>query len=361
MPHGPTSTQIQTGGIGGKPRGPRISRRRFVSVALPGLIGFPAVVRAQGVSADEWKGIVASARKEGSVVVYSSTVVSVSERLKADFEQAFPGIIMEFARNSGTAQLSKLAQERQTGADGADVAINTELLWFEERIKDRSILSPRGPSVDSWPPSYMIGGEVPVLALEPFVLTYNTNLIKTAIIGYADLLKAEYKGRFGVQDIVATSVLAWYDWLEKTYGPDFLANLAAQQPQIYFSGPTAVQSVAAGELPICAFTNLGSALPLVNQGAPIKIVLPNPSYGIRYAGGLLAWAKRPNAAQLFMEYVLSPRGQRVWNGKGETASPLPNIPGSLDANTVHPYDPAAYPPEVVTAYQEKWRALFKRN
>jgi iron(III) transport system substrate-binding protein len=89
------------------------------------------------------------------------------------------------------------------------------------------------------------------------------------------------------------------------------------------------------------------------------MVVPSPTFGIRYTGTVFSWAKRPNAAQVLQDWLMSPPGQIAWNGGGESASPLANIPGALDSKSVTPYDPTPYTPEVVAAYTKKWNALFK--
>lgn len=60
------------------------------------------------------------------------------------------------------------------------------------------------------------------MSIEPLVMAYNHNLIKRPVTGYQDLLRPELQGRLGTSELVAPSVIAWYDWLEKTQGPDFL-------------------------------------------------------------------------------------------------------------------------------------------
>ena len=97
----------------------------------------------------------------------------------------------------------------------------------------------------------------------------------------------------------------------------------------------------------------------MDKGAPVDFVLPQPAMGVEWMMAGLGWSKRPNAALVFVDYMLSRDGQGVWHGRGETASPLPNIPGSLDARGVISYDPAAYSPEVVKKYRDYWGAIFK--
>jgi ABC-type Fe3+ transport system substrate-binding protein len=88
-------------------------------------------------------------------------------------------------------------------------------------------------------------------------------------------------------------------------------------------------------------------------------VAPNPGIGIAYAISALGWSKRPNAARLFADYVLSVAGQTAWHGKGESASPLPGIPGSLDGANITPWDPDACPPDIVKACTARFNSIFK--
>jgi iron(III) transport system substrate-binding protein len=96
----------------------------------------------------------------------------------------------------------------------------------------------------------------------------------------------------------------------------------------------------------------------VAQGAPIKVVTPKPSFGFGYFGAALGWAKHPDAALVFLDYLMSSRGQEAWNGTGGLASPLPGIPGAVDASSVTPYDPSAYTTDKVKAVTATWNALF---
>jgi iron(III) transport system substrate-binding protein len=319
----------------------------------------PALAVAQ--SAGNWDAVMAAARKEGRVLLYSGAVPAVTDRMKRDFERAVPGIVMEVHREASGPMLAKLEAERSTNADGADLVITTEVLWLDNKQKEGVLRAPVGPSAQSWPAAYMRGPAVPVLSVEPLMIAYNTNSIKTPITGYQDFLKPEFKGRFATTTLASLTVIAWYDWLDKAMGADFTAKLAAQQPKHYVGTITSTQATAAGEVVATIYSNPGAAVPLIEKGAPIKMVFTKPGFGFRYGGGLLAWSKRPNAAQVLMNYMMSPQGQTAWVGPGGIASPLPNIPNSADASAIQAFEPSAYPPEVQKAVTEKWNRLFKAN
>lgn len=153
----------------------------------------------------------------------------------------------------------------------------------------------------------------------------------------------------------------WYDWLGEMLGPDFLTKFAAQEPR-FFPGATAnAQAAAAAEAWITAFTNPTTVLPLIEQGAPLRMVVPNPSFGIAYTGAILGWSKRQNAAQVLMDYLMSSRGQSVWSGGGQAASPLPGIAGSLDPSSVNVWDASSMSREEEKMLREKWEQTFRKK
>lgn len=275
---------------------------------------------AQGAakaSPDAWKAIVAGAQKEGKVIVYSAVMPQIQDRLKADFEKAYPGIAVEATRYPSGVLLTKLEQERSANLDGADVHIFSETGWTEARALEGSVKAPAGPAAAGWPVAHMLRGGIPILGIEPAVIVWNTNVVKTPITGYKDLLAPELRGKIGFLDMTATAMAAAYDWVEKNQGPNFFPQLAgAQQIKLYGTVTSGVQSVASGELGVAGYLNIGVVVPLIKQGAPIAVTVPIPSFGVRYTGATLGWAKRPNAGQVFMDYVMSRRGQTTWHGEG---------------------------------------------
>lgn len=327
-----------------------------VYALLVGPLASPCAAFAQS----DWDSIVMAANNEGRVVYYTNSIDPINERVKTDFERMYPKISLEATRIVGPPLVARLDQERQSGVDGADIFNSIDIEWVEQRAEKGLIKAPIGPAAKDWPAKYMLGGAGPVIALESMTIPYNVNLVKFPITGYADLLNPELKGRIGLtENLKMASILDWYNFLEQHEGKDFLTKLAAQNPRFYTGGVPAVQAAASGEIAVAAFATTAIPLNLIAQGAPLKIVIPRPSQGIQYGAGVVAWSKRPNAALVFMDYLMSVRGQTVINGKGESASPLEGIPGSLDASSIQPFDPSKYPPDVVQAESERLDQLFK--
>ncbi len=314
----------------------------------------------KGYKPAEWAKIVAAAKKEGRVTLYYVSTQPVVDRLKAAFAKQYPDIQVDALRLVGTQLVGKLDQERATGADGGDVAITPETSWASERVKDKGMAEPVGPASAHWPGKYTIDSVTPMLGMEPLILVYNSKEVKTPVTGYADFLRPEFKGKVATPDLVANIFFAFYEWLEQTQGPDFLPKLAAQNPRFYPSCVPVTQQIVVGELlgeTLCVATIVS---PMIKQGAPIKQVVPKPAVATPFAGVIAKWSKRPNSAQVFMDFVMSPAGQAAWAANGEMASPLPNIPNSLDISSMTALDPTRFTPDVAKAYRAKWDKMFNK-
>jgi len=337
-----------------------ISKKKYGLAVLVLLVGW--AISPSIFAQTTWNSILQKATKEGRVTLYSSLEPPVVRRLVADFQKAYPGIQVEASRASGGPLIAKLDMERQTQVDGGDVLISSELGWFEARAEEKALFQPTGSAAATWPAKYLVAGTIVIGSLEPFVIVYNSNAVQTEVKSYTDLLKPEFRGaKMGITDInSSTTLVAFYDWLEKTSGSEFMQKLSAQRPQVYPGTVAPTQAVASGEIIASVASRPSAIFALVEQGAPIKYAVPKPARGISYGVAALRWSKRPNASQVLVDYLMSKRGQQQWNGKGESASPLSGIEGSLDASSISSaYNPKDYPPQVVKTLTDKWNKQFK--
>lgn len=334
-----------------------------VNIGLLGLlvcalsILFPAdSARAQAAN---WNSITSAANKEGRVMLYWGGAPQALNRVVAGFKKAYPDIAIEFFRAAGGAILIKVDQERGSGVDGADVWVGGEGAWAVARAKEGKLLKPSGPASRDWPARYTLEGVIPMVSIEPMFIVYNKNLVSAPPTGYADLLKPEFKGKLGMSGLTSTALIAFYDWLEKTQGSEYLAKLHAQNPKTSGNVVTLPQSVASGELTASVTGILTATKPLMDAGAPIDYVVTKPGFGTSYIVSALGWSKRPNAALVLLDYIVSEDGQNAWNGKGEGVSMRPSVQGAMPAASVTTWDAADYPPEVAAKLRERWKVLFQ--
>jgi iron(III) transport system substrate-binding protein len=300
------------------------------------------------------------AESEGAVTLYAAVPPEVLNLITEKWSDLYPDIKLNAIRLVDNEAQARLEQERDGGEDGADIWLTTQLGWLEDRAAEGDLDAPESKRFADWPADYIRSDTIPVLSLESFVISYNPDLVDDPPTGYADLLKPEFSGKIGLSEPVSQVVVAWYDWLEKTQGPDYLTKLAAQKPIAYVGATPIGQAVVSGEVEVGAFGVPSAVGPLKAQGAPIDTVSPSPNLGFAYGAGLLGWAKHPNAAQVLLDYLMSPEIQAVWNSDDTgTTSPLPGV-SNTDVSTIEMLDPTAYPPDVVNAFVERWNGIFRR-
>ncbi|HEV7412344.1 MAG TPA: ABC transporter substrate-binding protein, partial [Casimicrobiaceae bacterium] len=68
----------------------------------------------------EYKGVVEGAKKEGKVVVYSTTDAKLVTPLIKDFEAAFPGVKVEYTDLNSTEVYNRYISESAANAASAD-------------------------------------------------------------------------------------------------------------------------------------------------------------------------------------------------------------------------------------------------
>jgi len=337
---------------------PFINRRRAL-----GTIGAIAAVAPQAWAQQgdpNWQRIVAAARKEGSLVIYHQAVPQVLERVTKDFMALYPEIKVEYRRLlTPVTHMQAIETERSGKLDGGDITQYANAIWYRDKAQENFFLKPVGPATADYPKDSLLYGAVPIVAVMPFVMVYNTNLVKTPVTGMRDLLRPEFRGKVGSSDLVAETSYAFYEWAERTQGSDFLALFAAQKPRLTVGVLPLLQSVAAGEIAAGLYGIHAVANALISQGAPMKVVQPNPAFASVDVLAALAHSRRPNAALVFLDYMMSRRGQGAWNGTGETASVIAGIPGSLDAKTMQPWDVFRYTAEFQRDYKAKFDKMFK--
>jgi putative spermidine/putrescine transport system substrate-binding protein len=157
-----------------------------------------------------------------------------------------------------------------------------------------------------------------------FSFAVNKTVVKNVPQDWADLLKPEYKGMVSVagdplasnqaQQSVFAAALANGGTLDNAApGLDFFAKLVKAGNFVPVIGDQA--KLAKGETPILiTWDYLALGYKDLLKGNPdIEVVVPKSSvFGGVYIQAISAYAPRPNAAKLWMEYLYSDEGQLIW-------------------------------------------------
>ena len=110
------------------------------------LLSMTALARAE----DEWAKLVAAAKKEGRVVLYSAFVgLAAHNDLKKDFESTY-GITVEILEARASEIRERIRIEQAAGRFAADVSENGRTTTTLQ-IKEDHVFEPHGPLPSPWP------------------------------------------------------------------------------------------------------------------------------------------------------------------------------------------------------------------
>jgi iron(III) transport system substrate-binding protein len=311
----------------------------------------------------EWQKVINAAKQEGTVVVYANPAQLTDPAAVKAFQDKY-GITVKLVRDSSGAIIARVDQERATGTVGADVIFHTEVGWFRTRSTAGDVVAPTGPAVKDWPKTSGGTSSQPFIVptTQVYELGVNTSLVKDGDIAtWKDALKPQFKGKVGIQDYLSTGVGGQYEWLDTEIGPNGLQALRTHNPKNYASPNTRVQAMASGEIAIDLFALRYAYAPLMQAGAPIKLINPPNTYGLPLGMGILKVAQHPNAAQLFEDFFMTKQGQTLLDGHKYFLSPI-NAPDTFPkpSGQVKIFDPAEWPPAKADSYKKQWTALFSK-
>jgi iron(III) transport system substrate-binding protein len=306
-----------------------------------------------------WQATVAAANQEGSVTWYTSNLPDESQGLVTAFNAVYPKINVTVARIL-TDLGPKLSAEKQTGAAGADVATTNDPTIAPSFQASNGLIPLTGPSAAAWSGNqYFTNDDEFVSNFNVLGLAYNTNLVKTPITGFNDLINAQLGGgKIGLPEPVATALDDWYLFVEKNTSSNFLTQLAAEKPTFYSSAVPLQQGVESGEIAVDAYA-VPSISADIAKGAPVKFVVPKPAWAAQFYSFGVSWSKHPAAAKVFLDFMMSPAGQKALGVDG--ASALPGVTGTLtDLADVSPADTATLPAAQLMAEATRVNSAFGR-
>lgn len=319
----------------------------------------PAGSATPAANSAAWDDVIAKAKKEGTVTIYSSQSLDQLNDLATRFKAAY-GITVTVVRDiDGNIQVKAQAEHDASKGIG-DVIVQATASWDVKESAAGLFTTFSGPAIDD--PNYdkanNVSPKADYLVASAAVLTFgwNTAQYPKGLKDYPDLLDPALKGQIGVIEPSAASIVDFWLYLEGKYGKDFTDKLAAQNPKIYASSLPMGQAMASGEISAALF--VGIQTDAKKTGAPVDSGLSDTVWGALFKESVLATSPHPNAAQLLANFILTEPGQEALARLA--GSVLPNVPGAVTTTSkVHKQDLSILTPDFVAAYQARWNGLFK--
>lgn len=267
-----------------------------------------AAAQAQNMDA-----LVAAAKTEGKLTLYTSSVDVETQELAKKFEEAYPGIKVEWLRLTSTALFSRYAGEVEANVHNVDVLYSASSQLYQlkpqlfQKLTPALVPSLSALQVKAKNDSYAVA------EILPHVITYNSALVSKADLdklkSWKDLADPRWKGKIALTDPkTTTNVVSWLMLMRDTYGDEWIKTFAGQY-KIVNSAVPGVQQAAAGAFQVVVPTVVNHSADVRAQGAPLAVLRPEgPSHGLEVAIALALKPPHPNAARLYVNWKLGQAG-----------------------------------------------------
>jgi iron(III) transport system substrate-binding protein len=316
-----------------KCRHPRLLYMGFFVATLASMITFDAMPSARAAASPTYDALVAAAKQEGELILYSSESDKQVDDTNKAFEARY-GIKVQSSRFSAGALTSRYDSEHKSGVIQADaVVVANEPFITDNPSWWLELNESKVPGYDGYPAAAK-GPRFLTLNYNVIGIAWNTSLVKPADApkGYLDVVNNPAfatKGSIVYADPRATpSAMNLFKVLVDRYGADFFQKLRDRGVAIAASSSPGAQQIAAGANKVLIGNFANNAQTVISVGAPVAyLAVSDPATGVDNIVALSNGGKHPNAARLYAAFRISEDGQKVMClAKGST-SPLGDLPG----------------------------------
>jgi len=293
--------------------------------------------------AAESSATVSAAQKEGKLVLYSSTDSASVEPLLQDFKSLYPFLQVEYNDLNTTELYNRFVAETAAGSGAADLLWSSAMDLQLQLASKGNALSYASPEIAGLPKWAVWQNQAYGTTFEPVSIAYNKRLLPADAVSqsHADLIRVIkekpdlFKEKIASFDPEKSGVGFLMMTQDAKVFPQFwdLAKaFGSSGAKLYTSTGAMLEKVGSGEHYL-AYNIIGSYVLLRQKKDPsMGLVLPKDYTLVFSRVAFIAKAARnPNAAKLFLDYMLSKRGQTVMSEKSLVYSLRSDVPGNITA------------------------------
>lgn len=282
--------------------------------------------------------VISAARDEGKVVVYSTTNRSEVAALIRDFELLFPGVGVDYRSLNSSELHNRYLAETAANRHSADVLWSAAVGRQMKLVNDNLIESYKSPEVTSLPEWAVWRDMAYGTTLEPAVFVYSKRFVTGRDVPktHGEFLRLittqhdKFAGKVTTYDIDKSAIgflFAIQDSRMQTGYWDLVEGLGANAVKLESDVSVMVQRIAAGK-DYLGYNLVGSyALSRARHDPSIGVVVPEDYTMVLSRMAVLSkTATHPNAGKLWLDYLLSRRGQTVLAIRSDLFSIRSDVP-----------------------------------
>lgn len=261
----------------------------------------------------------AAAEKEGEVLLYTNADNQLMAPVKEAFEAAYPKITLRSLPLDDKQMFQRYETETATGTPSADVVMSNDALSWLEFVDAGNIEDYEDPNDPNLPDYAKLAPGVYAISEDPVIALFNKALLPEAkqptTMEELAAMASDLDGKIGTTDIgVSISFGATSAYLDK-YGEDGWKNLEAigAHASVEASNGPLATKLAQGQYTAAFF--VGGAVRAFIVDDVAKVVnyryFQDGTPLLPRGMGVTAEAPHPNAAKVFLNWLLSVEGQEA--------------------------------------------------
>lgn len=299
-----------------------------------------ALAGESAVAADaNWDATVKAAIAEGEVDVHGGPGKLYEEVLTERFKEVYPEIRINFSGLSGRDAVPKILRERAAGIYSWDVYIGG-VMSVLLNLKPVGALAPIKPALilqevlddKNWFGG-LDGGFMDIE--QKYVLAFEMQAAAPVLVNWDYVRHDDFKALADLAKPAFANKIVWDDprlpgtgsgaamRILVDLGPDFLTRLFTQQKIVYTTTMRQnAEWIVRGRYPIGLGTGVNDLVPFQDQGlgkniAPLDAADEHPAVMSGFgAVSMLTHPPHPNAAKVYVNWLLSRAGQIEWQKTG---------------------------------------------
>jgi iron(III) transport system substrate-binding protein len=332
----------------------------------------------QGKSLEEkarLAALIEGAKKEGALSYWDAIIQpETNDALTAAFKKKY-GLPNSFRVNYTLSVTVGLITrvEQETGANQVtiDIAAVGSPAWVFEMVRADRVMKYDSPEYAHYKSVFDQGlGQDGYFAFNGaymFVPMWSEDHTKFSGKSYKDALEAVPPGRMSIGDAVKSATyLTTFEGQRKALGDDFFRALAKRKPPLVLRSEQHAARLVNGE-DLFAFSGMPTRAYQYNQkGAKLRFMLPQEGVVmLPQSMFILKQAPHPNAAKLWIDFVLSEEGQAIMvkgealmSGRTGFKSPLPEYAPPIGSLKLIKMDWRALTTDYLRNVRNEWVAIF---
>jgi len=262
-------------------------------------------------------------------MLYSGFTEADNLAAAAAFKDKY-GINVDMYTGNTNDVVARYDLEAQAGRVVVDVIALADI-FVSRDLEKRGLLMAYSPTSTQEPgfDKRFAGSHYQNAGLTIWPAAWNTELVPAARApkDYTDFLDPSWSGRLGMLD-ASTSLIAlqYYYLLRTAMGVDYMKKLGAQNLQFVSPNNAIAERVVVGEIYGAPFLILNVADGLMSKGAPLAVgYMASGTPVLARTIQISKDAPHPNAAKLFVDYLLAKEGQEKFQVVARSVSPRTDV------------------------------------